>query len=114
MRLIQNERAYAELIEAFVEGRASAEEFLPLFSHLWRCDANGHLNDGATISMTDAERGFYGAIDSISNLCECYRQSFPAGCGYRVSAEQFRKQLESLASAHPVLALNLSDADRRA
>jgi hypothetical protein len=94
-RLIQDERPYVDLVRRFVDRRIGAAEFLSGFAHLWRCDgAEGLFRGRAIVPMTRAEASLYGTLDALNELCEFYWRSLPAGCGYRVSEEQFRKEIE--------------------
>jgi hypothetical protein len=99
MNLVHDKREYQRALDDFVSGRASASAFIPRFSHLWKCDR------APIDSSTDVGRkagstpGFYGLMDAVNTLCETYTRSLPEGCGYRVSEEQFRREVESLVQA---------------
>jgi len=98
MKLIHDESAYRRVLEKFLGCRWSADVFISRFSHLWRCDG-APLAYGADVAPTFAAGpGFYGLMDSINSLCEEYASSLEDGCGYRVSEEQFRKEVEALVS----------------
>ena len=45
--------------------------------------------------MTQLESALFGALEGINELCGSYERSLPEGCGYRVSEEQFRKEVQS-------------------
>jgi hypothetical protein len=89
MRLLRDEQAYRRILVDFVAQRLSAAAFIARFRHLWR----GALHD---------QTGFYGLLDSVNTLCETFAHNLPSGCGYRVSEEQFRKEVQSLVSTLPV------------
>jgi hypothetical protein len=94
-RLIQDERPYAAVVRLFVDRHIGAAEFLARFAHLWHCDGSeGIFGREAIIPMTRAETALYGTLDALNELCEVYWSSLPDGCGYRVSEEQFRKEIE--------------------
>jgi hypothetical protein len=102
MRLIGDERAYRRVLGNFVACRSSAEVFISRFSHLWRCD--GAPLGGCSVEVPPALAsgpGFYGLMDTINSLCEDYSSSLADGCGYRVSEEQFRKEIEALVGRSP-------------
>jgi hypothetical protein len=104
MQLIRDERSYAESVEGFLKRRMNASEFLARFSHLWRCDrADAVVVGDAAVPMTHAESQLYGVLDSMNGLCETYYRCLSPGCGYRVSEEQFRKEIQRLASTSLVL-----------
>ncbi len=103
MRLIRDEQAYVRAISDFVEQRVSAAVFMPRFRHLWECD--GAEGVDAVLAMSDAphnQAGLYGLLDAINTLCETFAHNLPSGCGYRVSEEQFRKEVQSLVSTLPL------------
>jgi hypothetical protein len=104
MRLISDERAYRRVLGNFVGCRSSAQVFISRFSHLWRCD--GAPLGGCSVEVPSAPStgpGFYGLMDTINSLCEDYSSSLADGCGYRVSEEQFRREIEALmgTTSHP-------------
>ena len=102
MRLIRDEQAYFRMLDDFVAGKVSAAVFEARFRHQWQRDGAEGL-DGV-LAMSSAPRnqaGLYGVLDSIDSLCRTYLRNLPAGCGYRVSEEQFRKEVESLARSLP-------------
>lgn len=96
MKLIHDEHAYRHVLEKFLGCRSSADDFVSRFSHLWRCDCAPIARDADATQAVQAGPGFYGLMDSINSLCEEYASSLEDGCGYRVSAEQFRKEIEAL------------------
>jgi hypothetical protein len=97
MRLISDERAYRRVLGSFVGCRSSACVFVSRFSHLWRCDGAPLGGCGAEVSSAPSSGpGFYGLMDTINSLCEDYSSSLADGGGYRVSEEQFRKEVEAL------------------
>lgn len=105
MRLILDEGAYRRVLGNFLDCRSSAEVFISRFSHLWRCDGApvGACSADVASAIFGAGPGFYGLMDTINSLCEEYSRSLADGGGYRVSEEQFRKEIEALmgASSHP-------------
>jgi hypothetical protein len=106
MRLIHDEQAYFRALTDFVERRASAAVFMARFRHLWDCD--GAAGVDSLLAMRDAphnQAGLYALLDSIETLCSTFARSLPAGGGYRVSEEQFRKEVLSLASTLPLASL---------
>jgi len=106
MRLIRDEQAYRRILADFVAQRLSAAAFIASFRHLWRCDGSEGID--SVLAMSGGphnQSGFYGLLDSVNTLCETFAHNLPSGCGYRVSEEQFRKEVESLVSALPLLAI---------
>ena len=102
MRLIRDEQAYFRILDDFVARRASAAVFISRFRHQWQCDGAEGID--SVLAMTGAshnQAGLYGLQDSIDSLCSTYVDNLPSGCGYRVSEEQFRKEVESLTDALP-------------
>ena len=107
MRLIRDELAYRRILDDFVAQRVSAVVFMSRFRHLWECD--GAEGVDSVLAMSGAphnEAGLYGLLDSINTLCETFARNLPSGCGYRVSEEQFRKEIQSLTSALPPAGLH--------
>ena len=103
MRLIRDEQAYFRVVSDFVDERASAAVFMARFRHLWECDgAEGVDSVLAMSGVTHDQAGLYGLLDSINTLCGTFAHNLPSGCGYRVSEEQFRKEVQSLTSALPL------------
>ena len=98
MRLIRDERDYRRVLGSFLGGRSSARVFISQFSHLWRCDGAPLACSADVTPVFGAEPGFYGLMDTINSLCEAYAGSLADGCGYRVSEERFRKEIEALMS----------------
>ena len=100
MRLLRDEQAYRQLLNDFVGLRLDTSTFLARWRHLWQCDGAEGI-DGV-IAMKGAapgQAGLYGLLDSVDTLCESYARSVPDGCGYRVSAEQFRKEIDGMTAA---------------
>ena len=98
MRLIRDERAYRQVLGNFLGCRSSARVFISRFSHLWRCDGVPLACSAGLTPAVGAEPGFHGLMDTINSLCEEYAGSLADGSGYRVSEEQFRKEIEALMS----------------
>jgi hypothetical protein len=99
VRLIRDEQAYFRTLSDFVEQRVSAAAFMTRFRHLWECD--GAEGVDSVVAMSGAphnQASLYGVLDSINTLCETFARNLPSGCGYRVSEEQFRKEVQSLVS----------------
>ncbi len=106
MRLLRDEQAYRLILAEFVAQRLSAAAFIARFRHLWQCDgAEGIDSVLATSGALHNQTGLYGLLDSVNALCETFADNQPSGCGYRVSEEQFRKEVESLMSTLPVLGI---------
>jgi hypothetical protein len=102
MRLLRDEQAYRRILDDFVAQRLSAAAFIARLRHLWRCDgAEGIDSVVATSGDRLGQAGFYGVLDAVHTLCETYATNLPSGHGYRVSEEQFRKEVESLTAALP-------------
>ena len=102
MRLIRDEQTYFRLLDDFVARRVSAAVFLARFRHEWQCDgAAATASVLATSGAPHDQAGLYGLLDSIDSLCGTYAHNLPSGCGYRVSEEQFRKEVESLTATLP-------------
>jgi hypothetical protein len=97
VNLIHDQRAYERVLKSFVAGGVPASSFISCFARLWKRDGapiDSHAEAG---SQAAAEPGFYGRMDAVNALCEDYTSCLPDGCGYRVSEEQFRKEIERLA-----------------
>jgi len=93
VRLLEDENAYREVIADFVDCRLSAERFVPRFRHLWNCDRTLC----ADVAANPPDRaGVYGLLDGVNTLCDTYSDALGAGMAYRVSAEQFRKEVDCL------------------
>ena len=104
MKLTGDEHACAEVIAGFVQRRLSAREFVPRFARLWRRDgADGTPATTRAVPIRRVESEVCALLDSINDLCETYSRSLPPGCGYRVSEEQFRKQVQAMAATNQVL-----------
>lgn len=103
MRTIRDQQAYFRVLDDFVARRVSAAVFIPCFQHLWRCDGAGGF-DGivAKTHMADDRSGICGLFAAIDALCETYAYNLPDGRGYRVSEEQFRKEVQSRTLALPL------------
>ncbi len=102
MKLLRDEQAYRQIVDDFVAKRIDARNFILRFQKLWDCDRAEGV-DGV-LAMQRAESGLaglYGFLDSIGALCATYRRCLPADGGYRVSEEQFRKEIEGMVSAWP-------------
>jgi hypothetical protein len=103
MRLIRDEQAYFHILDDFVARRVSAAVFMPRFRHLWQCDgAHGIDNVPAKVDEVNNNRRLYGILGAIDKLCETYAYNLPDGRGYRVSEEQFRKEVESRTTTLPL------------
>jgi len=103
MRLLRDEQAYRRILVDFVAQRLSAAAFIARFRHLWQCDGAAGID--SALAMRGAlhdQTGFYGLLDSVNTLCETFAHNLPSGRGYRVSEEQFRKEVQSLVSTLPV------------
>jgi hypothetical protein len=101
MRLIRDEGAYRRVLADFLACRTSADMFILRFFHLWRCDGAPVEDDGGATPASVSSPGFYGLMDTINSLCEEYSCTLADGCGYRVSEEQFRKEVGSLVEERP-------------
>jgi len=102
MNLIRDEQAYFRMLDDFVAGRVDAAVFIARFRHQWACDgADATAGDPATSGAGADRAGLYGLLDSIATLCATYAHGLPSGCGYRVSEEQFRKEVASRADTLP-------------
>ena len=102
MRLIRDEQAYFRILDDFVAQRVSAAVFIARFRHQWQCDgAEGIDSVQSMIGAPHNQAGLYGLLDSIDSLCTTYAHNLPSGCGYRVSEEQFRKEVESMTDTLP-------------
>jgi hypothetical protein len=102
MRLIRDEQAYFRILGDFVARRVSAAVFIARFRHQWQGDgAEGFASARAMSGAPHNQAGLYGLLDSIDSLCGTYADNLPSGCGYRVSEEQFRKEVESLTDTLP-------------
>jgi len=102
MRLIRDEQAYFRILGDFVAQRVGAAAFIARFRQQWQCDDAEGID--SLLAMSGAphnQAGLYGLLDSIDTLCRTYAHNLPSGCGYRVSEEQFRKEVESLTDTLP-------------
>ena len=98
MPVIHDEQAWFRILDDFVAQRVSAAVFMARFRHRWQCDgAQGMAGVPAMTGASHDRAGLQGLLDSIDGLCRTYAHNLPSGCGYRVSEEQFRKEVESLA-----------------
>ena len=99
MRLLHDEQAYRRVLGDFVASRLDAGAFILRFRHLWKCDGVAGVDRVPAIPGTvPAQPGLYGVLDSVNALCATYTRGLPPGCDYRVSEEQFRKEVGSLTS----------------
>ena len=102
MKLLRDEQAYRQIVDDFVAKRLDAQDFILRFRKLWDCDrAEGVAGVLAMQRAKPGPAGLYGFLDSVSALCTTYRRCLPADGGYRVSEEQFRKEIEGMVSAWP-------------
>jgi len=100
MKLLKDEQAYRQIMDDFVAKRLDARDFILRFQKLWDCDRAEGV--GSVLAMQHAEpglAGLYGFLDSVSALCTTYRRCLPVDGGYRVSEEQFRKEIEGMLSS---------------
>ncbi len=117
MKLIQDEGAYRQLIQKFLAGRSTAGAFISSLSRLWKSDGAPVGGNSAVDADADTHPaitpGFYGLMDSVNSLCEDYTRCLPDGCGYRVSEEQFRHEIEALVrSGQAAFAARSDGSDR--
>jgi len=102
MRLLRDEQAYFQILDDFVTKRVSAAAFIARFRHQWQCDGAEGIDSVLAMSRAPHNQaGLYGRLASIDSLCRTYAHNLPSGCGYRVSEEQFRKEVESLTDSLP-------------
>ncbi len=102
MKLLRDEQAYRQIVDDFVAGRVNARNFVLHFQKLWDCDrAEGVEGVLAMQHAKSGSAGLYGFLDSVSALCTTYTRCLPSDGGYRVSEEQFRKEIEGMLSAWP-------------
>ncbi|MEO6531959.1 MAG: hypothetical protein ABIO06_00130 [Pseudolysinimonas sp.] len=102
MRLLRDEQQYLRILDDFVARRLDATGFIAGFRHLWRCDGADGI-DGFLASKGISEQGgLYGLLDTVNALCETYEHNLPSGSGYRVSEEQFRKEVDSILATLPL------------
>ena len=103
MRLIRDEQAYFRIVDDFVARRVSAAVFIPRFRHLWQGDGADRVDSAvAKTHVADDHAGLYGLFAAIDALCETYAYNLPDGRGYRVSEEQFRKEVQSRTLSLPL------------
>jgi hypothetical protein len=103
MRRIRDEQAYFRIVDDFVARRVSAAVFIPRFRHLWQGDGPDRIDSAvANTHVADDHAGPYGLFAGINALCETYAYNLPDGRGYRVSEEQFRKEVQSRTLALPL------------
>lgn len=102
MKLLRDEKAYRQVADDFVARRLDARDFIAHFQKLWDCDrAEGVTGVLAMQRAMSGLPGLYGVLDSVSALCSTYVRNLPPGAGYRVSEEQFRKEIEAMLSRWP-------------
>ena len=107
MRLIRDEQAYFRIVDDFVARRVSAAVFMPRFRHLWQGDGADRVEGAvAKTHVADDHAGLCGLFAGINALCETYAYNLPDGRGYRVSEEQFRKEVQSRTLALPLSGLS--------
>ena len=102
MKLLRDEQAYRQILDDFVARRQDARDFVRGFRTLWdgdRADSVARVREMQRGEPGSA--GLYGFLDSVSELCTAYMHCLPADAGYRVSEEQFRKEIEAMANAWP-------------
>ena len=102
MKLLRDEQAYRQIVDDFVARRQDARSFVLHFLRLWDGDRAEGVDD--VLEMQHAESGLtglYGFLDSVGALCTTYRRCLPEDGGYRVSEEQFRKEIEGMMTAWP-------------
>jgi hypothetical protein len=105
MRLLRDEQAYSQILHDFVAQRLDGRNFILRFQKLWDCDrAEGVEGVLAMQRARSGLAGLYGFLDSVHALCAIYVHNLPAESGYRVSEEQFRKEIASLMPGWPHLA----------
>ena len=103
MRLIRDKQAYFRILDDFVARRVSAAVFMPRFRQLWHGDAANRIESAvAKTHVADDHADLYGLFAAINALCEIYAYNLPDGRGYRVSEEQFRKEVQSRTLALPL------------
>jgi len=104
MKLLRDEQAYRQVVDDFVARRLDAGHFILRFRKLWDCDrAEGVADVLAMQRAKSGLAGLYGFLDSVSALCATYARNLPPSGGYRVSEEQFRKEIEGMVSAWPLV-----------
>jgi Bacterial self-protective colicin-like immunity len=102
MKLLRDEQAYRRLLNDFVAQQLDARNFTQRFRKLWDCDrAEGIAGVLAMQGAKSGQAGLYGFLDSVSALCTTYVHHLPPSSGYRVSEEQFRKEVEGMVRAWP-------------
>jgi len=102
MRLMRDEQACLRILDDFVARRVNAAVFMARFRQQWQCDgAEGLDGVPAPGGAPPGQAAVFGLLESIDGLCSTYAHNLPSGCGYRVSEEQFRKEVASLADALP-------------
>ncbi len=102
MKLLQDEQAYRQIVDDFVARRLDAGNFIARFQKLWDCDrAEGIAGVLAMQRAKSGLAGLYGFLDSVGALCATYVRSLSKDCGYRVSEEQFRKEIAGMMSSWP-------------
>jgi hypothetical protein len=100
MSLLRDEQAYFRILDDFVARRVDAAVFITRFRHQWTCDGAAGVRHVLAMSGPARDQpGLYGLLDSIDALCRTYAHNLPSGHGYRVSEEQFRKEVQSLTAA---------------
>ena len=97
MRLVRDEHACLAALDDFVAGRVGAAVFIAHFRQLWQRDRVDGV-DGVQAMREGADNAavLHGLLDSVGSLCATYAQSLAPGGGYRVSEEQFRKEIRSM------------------
>ena len=102
-RLLDDESAYREILARFVDGRLDATDFLAGFLHLWRRDAATASRPSAQADPPARDQtALYAVLDAVNALCEAYARALVPDGGYRVSEEQFRKEILCLVSGQSI------------
>jgi hypothetical protein len=102
MRLIRDEQAYFRILDDFVARRVGAAVFMARFRHQWQGDGAEGIDSVLAMSAAPHDPGgLHALLEAVESLCTTYAHDLPPGCGYRVSEEQFRKEVASLTGALP-------------
>jgi len=91
----RRETAYRWLVEEFVCRDLSAPEFLSRFTTLWNHDQL-RVDGVEAVPWPRVKGQSLSALRALHGLCATYSRNLPDGAGYRVSEEQFRREVHCL------------------
>jgi hypothetical protein len=94
--MLRNKAAYRQVVGDFVTRTIGAEDFLSGFAQLWLRDRAAPVDDGRPGGLpAPDEARLLSLLGDIDALCATYTRSLLPGREYRVSAAQFRREVEA-------------------